>query len=71
MLFRLLYVTLKEGDAIYKQQYVVIFKFEHLQLQTLSIILDDTTFLCQFHEFFKNDFLAIGIQGQLKNHHQV
>jgi len=48
----LLCITFKEGDAIYKQQCDVIFKFEHLQFQTLSIIPDDTTLLCQIHEFF-------------------
>jgi hypothetical protein len=33
----------------------------------LSIILNDTTFLCQIHENLKDPF-AIGIQGQLMSH---
>jgi hypothetical protein len=33
----------------------------------LSIIIDDTTLLCQIHENLK-DPLVIGIQGQLTNH---
>jgi hypothetical protein len=41
VLSRLLYITFKEGDAIYEQQCDVIFEFEHLQLQALSIIPDD------------------------------
>jgi hypothetical protein len=36
----------------------------------LSIIPNNTTFFYQIHEDLKND-LAIGIQGQLKSHHQV
>jgi hypothetical protein len=34
------------------------------------VILDDTTLLCQICEDLK-DPVAIGIQGQLKSHHQV
>jgi hypothetical protein len=34
------------------------------------VIPNDTTFLCQVHENLKNP-LAISIQGQLRNHHQV
>jgi len=30
-----------------------------------------TTFFCQICEDLKKDPLTIGIQGQLKNHHQV
>jgi hypothetical protein len=37
----------------------------------LLVILNDTNFLCQIREYLKKDLLAIGIQGQLKNHHQV
>jgi hypothetical protein len=37
----------------------------------LSIIPNNTTFFYQIHEDLKNDLLAIGIQGQLKSHHQV
>jgi hypothetical protein len=37
----------------------------------LLIILDDIIFLCQICEDLKNDPLAIGIQGQLRSHHQV
>jgi hypothetical protein len=37
----------------------------------LSKILDGTTFLFQICEHFKKDPLAINIQGQLMNHHQV
>jgi hypothetical protein len=33
----------------------------------LSVILDDTTLLCQIHENLK-DPLVISIQGQLTNH---
>jgi hypothetical protein len=35
------------------------------------IIPNDTTFICQIREDLKNNFLDIGIQGQLKSHHQV
>jgi len=40
---------------------------------TLSIVdyLDDTTFHCQICEDLKKDLLIIGIQGQLRNHHQI
>ncbi len=62
---------LKEGDVVYEQQHDVILKLKHLQLRALLIIPDDTTFFCQIHEYLKKDPLAIGIQGQLKNHHQV
>jgi hypothetical protein len=37
----------------------------------LLVIHVDTTFLCQICEDFKNEPLVIGIQGQLRNHHQV
>jgi hypothetical protein len=40
----------KEGDAAYEQQHDVILKLERLQLQALSIIFNDTTFLCLIHE---------------------
>ncbi len=36
----------------------------------MLVILDDITFLCQIHGNLKDPF-TIGIQGQLKNHHQV
>jgi hypothetical protein len=42
-----------------------MFNFRHCQ------ILDDTTFFYQIREDLKKDLLAIGIQGQLKNHPQV
>jgi hypothetical protein len=61
----------KEEDATYKQQCDVISKLEHLQLQVLLVILDDTTFFCQIREDLKKDHLAIGIQGQLSSHNQV
>jgi hypothetical protein len=34
------------------------------------VIPDDNTFFCQIREDLKDPF-AIGIQGQLKSHHQV
>jgi hypothetical protein len=34
----------KERNATYEQQCDVIIKLEHLQLQVLLVILDDTTF---------------------------
>jgi hypothetical protein len=34
----------------------------------LLIIHDDTTFICQIHEYLKKNPFAIGIQGQLRNH---
>jgi hypothetical protein len=37
----------------------------------LWIIHDDTTLICQIHEYLKKDPFAIGIQGQLRNHWQV
>jgi hypothetical protein len=62
---------LKEGDATYEQQCDVILKLEHLWLQALSILLDDTTIFCQICEDLKKDLLAINIQSQLKDHDQV
>ncbi len=47
-----------------------IFKPEHLQLQMLSVISNDTTFFYQVHENLKDRFI-IGIQGQLKSHYQI
>jgi hypothetical protein len=61
----------KERDATYEQQCDVILKLKHLRLQVLSVIPDDTTFLCQIHEDLKKGLLTIGIQGQLSSHHQV
>jgi hypothetical protein len=37
----------------------------------LLVILDDIILLCQICEDLKNDPLVIGIQGQLRSHHQV
>jgi hypothetical protein len=34
------------------------------------VISNDTTLLCQIHEDLKDPFI-VGIQGQLKSHHQV
>jgi hypothetical protein len=42
-----------------------------MSFSTLLVILDDATFFCQIHENLKNDPLVIGIQGQLRNHHQI
>jgi hypothetical protein len=66
-----LYLAPKEGDIGYEQQCDVTLKLEHLQLQVLLVIFNATTLLCQIHEDLKKDPLAIGIQDQLKNHHQV
>jgi hypothetical protein len=65
------YLTPKEGNATYKQQFDIIFKLEHLRLQALLIISYDITFLCQIHEDLKKDSLTIGIQGQLRNCPQI
>jgi hypothetical protein len=48
-----LYFAPKKEDATYKQQHDVIFKLEHLQLHELSVILDDTTLICQIREDLK------------------
>jgi hypothetical protein len=62
---------LKEGDAAYEQQCDIIFKPKHLQLQVLSVILNDTTFFCQICEDLKKDPLVIVIQSQFRSHHQI
>ncbi len=62
---------LKERNATYEQQCDVILKLKHLWLQVLSVIPNDTTFLCQIHEDLKKGLFTIGIQGQLSSHHQV
>jgi hypothetical protein len=65
------YLAPKEGDAPYEQQCDVILKHEHLWFQALLVISNDTTLICEIHEDLKKDLLAIGIQGQLRNHHQI
>ncbi len=70
-LSRCLCLTSKERDVAYEQQCDAILKPKHLRLQVLSIIFDDTTFLCQIHEILKKDLFAIAIQGQSRSHNQV
>jgi hypothetical protein len=36
----------------------------------IIMIPNDTTFLCQIHEDLNKNVFIIGIQGQLRNHHQ-
>jgi hypothetical protein len=53
---------LKEENVAYEQQCDVIFKLEHLWLQVLLAIFDDTTFFCQIRENLeKKNFITIGI----------
>jgi hypothetical protein len=47
------YFMPKEGHVAYEQQCDVTLKLEHFWLQVLSIIIDDTTLLCQTHENLK------------------
>ncbi len=57
-----LYLMLKEENVAYEQQCDVIFKLEHLWLQVLLAIFDDTTFFCQIRENLeKKNFITIGI----------
>jgi len=70
-LFCCSYFMPKERDIAYKQQCDVILKLEHFWLYVLLVIPNDTTFFCQIYENLKKDPFVIGIQGQLRNHHQV
>jgi hypothetical protein len=71
MLSHCSYLTPKEGNAAYEQQGDIILKLEYFLLQSLLVILNDSTFLCQIYEILKKDLLAINLQGQLRSHHQV
>jgi hypothetical protein len=48
---------LKEENVANEQQCDVIFKLEHLWLQVLLVIPDDTTFFCQIREDLKKKTL--------------
>ncbi len=50
MLSHCSYLTPKEGNAAYEQQGDIILKLEYFLFQTLLIILNDPTFLCQIYE---------------------
>ncbi len=58
---------LKEGDVAYNQQCDTILKPENLQLQGLSVILEDKTLLQCIHEDLVHDFLIVAIINHWKN----
>ncbi len=62
-----MYLEPKEGDATYDQQCDIILKPKNLQLQTLSITLQDKTFLHHIHENLINEYFVIAIKSNWKN----
>jgi hypothetical protein len=70
-LFCRLYLTPKKGNAAYEQQCDVIIKLEHFLLLALLIIFMTQPFFVKFINTLKKNLFVIGIQGQLRNHHQV
>jgi len=67
VLSRCSYLTPKEGDAPYNQQCDTILKPENLQLQALSIILKDKSFLHRIREYLINDSLIFIVRNYQKN----
>jgi hypothetical protein len=66
-LSRCSYLAPKEGDAPYNQQCDTILKPENLQLQALSIIPKDKTFLHRIREYLINDSLVVIVRNYRKN----